>query len=234
METIKDNSLIENLLSQNEINYISPLNFLINLILTITLSMLVGYIYTKYGRNISNRKDFSSNFALLSLITMLIITVVKSSLALSLGLVGALSIVRFRTPIKEPEELTYIFLCIAIGLANGADQYLAALICFILSTLGVLLSNYIRESPKVRKNTMRLSIRKIFISDINNILEILGSQCQIIELNNILIDQKNKNSETSVTLNIKFSSYEKLDHLLLLLNKNYPAAIINTIDLNNF
>ena len=82
METIKDNSLIENLLSQNEINYISPLNFLINLILTITLSMLVGYIYTKYGRNISNRKDFSSNFALLSLITMLIITVVKSSLGL--------------------------------------------------------------------------------------------------------------------------------------------------------
>ena len=54
--------------------------------------------------------------------TLLVIAVVKSSLALSLGLVGALSIVRFRTPIKEPEELAYIFLAIALGLCLGADQ----------------------------------------------------------------------------------------------------------------
>ena len=50
----------------------------------------------------------------------MVITVVKSSLALSLGLVGALSIVRFRTPIKEPEELGYLFLTIAVGLGFGA------------------------------------------------------------------------------------------------------------------
>lgn len=50
----------------------------------------------------------------------LVIFVVKSSLALSLGLVGALSIVRFRTPIKGPEELVYLFLSIAIGLGFGA------------------------------------------------------------------------------------------------------------------
>ncbi len=209
-----------------------------SLVASIILSYILGsclqFFYKKQANSLSNHESLSSIFPLLTVTVTVVIAVVKSSLALSLGLVGALSIVRFRTPIKEPEELTYIFLCIAIGLANGADQYLAALICFILSTLGVLLSNYIRKSPKARKNTMRLSIRKIFISDINNILEILGSQCQIIELNNILIDQKNKDSETSVTLNIKFSSYEKLDYLLVLLNKNYPAAVINTIDLNNF
>ena len=55
---------------------------------------------------------------------MLVITVVKSSLALSLGLVGALSIVRFRTPIKEPEDLVYIFISIGIGIGIG--------ICLIL------------------------------------------------------------------------------------------------------
>ena len=209
-----------------------------SLVASVILSYILGsclqFFYKKQANSLSNHESLSSIFPLLTVTVTVVIAVVKSSLALSLGLVGALSIVRFRTPIKEPEELTYIFLCIAIGLANGADQYLAALICFILSTLGVLLSNYIRKSPKVRKNIMRLSIRRIFISDISNILEILGSQCQIIELNNILIDQKNKDSETSVTLNIKFSSYEKLDYLLVLLNKNYPAAVINTIDLNNF
>jgi uncharacterized membrane protein YhiD involved in acid resistance len=53
---------------------------------------------------------------------------VKSSLALSLGLVGALSIVRFRTPIKEPEELAYLFISIAMGLGLGANQILATVV----------------------------------------------------------------------------------------------------------
>ena len=52
----------------------------------------------------------------------------KSSLALSLGLVGALSIVRFRTPIKEPEELAYLFISIAMGLGLGANQILATVV----------------------------------------------------------------------------------------------------------
>lgn len=59
---------------------------------------------------------------MLTLTTALIITIVKSSLALSLGLVGALSIVRFRTAIKEPEELLFLFIAITIGLGVGADQ----------------------------------------------------------------------------------------------------------------
>ena len=81
---------------------------------------------------------------------------------------------------------------------------------------------------------MRLSIKGIFISDINKILEILRSKCKTIELNNILIDQGVKESKTSVTFNINFSSYEKLDQILVLLNNDFPDALINTIDLNNF
>jgi uncharacterized membrane protein YhiD involved in acid resistance len=63
---------------------------------------------------------------------MLIITVVKSSLALSLGLVGALSIIRFRSAIKEPEELAYIFLAISIGLGLGANQGIITIIALTL------------------------------------------------------------------------------------------------------
>lgn len=72
--------------------------------------------------------------------TVLIITVVKSSLALSLGLVGALSIVRFRTPIKEPEELAYLFIAIAMGLGLGANQTLPTIVAglMILGVMAVL------------------------------------------------------------------------------------------------
>ena len=73
----------------------------------------------------------------------LVIVVVKSSLALSLGLVGALSIVRFRTPIKEPEELVYLFLAIALGLGYGAGHILitSLLVTGILLVIYFWLSN---------------------------------------------------------------------------------------------
>ena len=90
--------------------------FIINLVLAAILSFILNRIYVKYGTALSNRKMFAGNFILITTTTMLVITIVKSSLALSLGLVGALSIVRFRSAIKEPEELSYLFLSIGIGL----------------------------------------------------------------------------------------------------------------------
>ncbi|MCB0599344.1 MAG: DUF4956 domain-containing protein, partial [Phaeodactylibacter sp.] len=80
----------------NQVPEISPWNFLINLLLTAVLAHLLGRIYARYGSSLSNKRSFAANFELIAVTTMIIITIVKSSLALSLGLVGALSIVRFR------------------------------------------------------------------------------------------------------------------------------------------
>ena len=88
---------------------ISLNSFAISLVLSLLLSLLVAKVYINKGRSLSNRKNLANIFPLLTITTTIIIAVIKSSLALSLGLVGALSIIRFRTPIKEPEELTYIF-----------------------------------------------------------------------------------------------------------------------------
>ena len=86
---------------------------LINLAIGVVLSLVLRVHFRKFGCTLSNREEFAQVFPFVLLTTILIITVVKSSLALSLGLVGALSIVRFRTPIKEPEELAYLFIAIA-------------------------------------------------------------------------------------------------------------------------
>ena len=101
---------------------ISIFPLLVNFFIVLILSFSLRQFYVKYGHALSNRRIFSNNFPLIAATTFLVITVVKSSLALSLGMVGALSIVRFRAPIKEPEELAYLFLTIAIGLGIGADQ----------------------------------------------------------------------------------------------------------------
>ena len=72
-------------------------SLIISLILAYIISSCLSIIYKKFARSLSNHDSLANIFPLLSIITTLVITVVKSSLALSLGLVGALSIVRFRT-----------------------------------------------------------------------------------------------------------------------------------------
>ena len=107
---------------------LSLTSLVINLAVGVFLSVLLRLHFKYFGSTLSNREEFSQVCPFILLTTILIITVVKSSLALSLGLVGALSIVRFRTPIKEPEELAYLFIAIAMGLGLGADQRIPTLV----------------------------------------------------------------------------------------------------------
>ncbi len=114
---------------------ISVTDFLINAIVIIILSIILELTYIKCARTISNRRQFAGVFLLIAFTTMLIISIVKSSLALSLGLVGALSIVRFRAAIKEPEELAYLFFAIAIGLGLGANQTIIVTVAFAVAMI---------------------------------------------------------------------------------------------------
>ena len=86
-----------------------------NFIMCVLMSFIARLFYIKYSTSLTGKHHIGTVIPILSTIVFLVILIVKSSLALSLGLVGALSIVRFRTPIKEPEELVYLFLSIANG-----------------------------------------------------------------------------------------------------------------------
>lgn len=134
---------------------ISLLDFVINLAITAILTFLVGLLYDKYSRVLSNRRIMIKTFVLVGMTTMLIISIVKSSVALSLGLVGALSIVRFRTAIKEPEELAYFFMSIAIGLGMGANEKMVVIAGFVL--LGIII--VLLGGKKVVPTTQNIVIR---------------------------------------------------------------------------
>ena len=127
-----------------------------NLLLSILLSTALAWFYTRFGRSLSNRARFAQTLPVLALTTVLVISVVKSSLALSLGLVGALSIVRFRTAIKEPEELIFLFIAISIGLGLGADQRLPTLLA-VLVILGFLFARTFL-SPRLSRNNLFLNV----------------------------------------------------------------------------
>ena len=133
--------MIEELLINNNLQNISFYDFLSNLLVAVILGFILSRFYIKYSNVISNRRSIANQLVLLAVITSLVISIVKSSLALSLGLVGALSIVRFRTAIKEPEELIYLFIAIAIGLGTGAGQKEIVIISFIIILIIIYLLN---------------------------------------------------------------------------------------------
>ncbi len=143
METLKE--LTINDLQNFEVS-ISFTSILFAMLLAAFCGEFVARVYRKYATTLGNRVAFSESFWLLAAITATVIMIVKFSLALSLGLVGALSIVRFRAAIKEPEELVYLFLIITIGLAAGAGQLLASFSITIFSVVAIYIRSYFRTN----------------------------------------------------------------------------------------
>jgi hypothetical protein len=115
---------------------------LFNFGLCVLMSFILKSFYIEKSFSLTGKMHIGPILPILSTVVFLVIVVVKSSLALSLGLVGALSIVRFRTPIKEPEELVYLFLAIAIGLGYAAGQTLLTTLIF----LSIIFINYFWSS----------------------------------------------------------------------------------------
>lgn len=125
-------------------------DLLLSLGIGVVLAILLQWHFRRYGSTLSNREQFGRVFPFVLLTTLLIITIVKSSLALSLGLVGALSIVRFRTPIKEPEELSYLFIAIAIGLGLGAHQFVTTIVGSTIILLVIAIMRRRAKSPEAK------------------------------------------------------------------------------------
>lgn len=197
---------------------IHPIDFVVNLFIATVLSMALASFYVHFGNTVSNRRKFSSNFVPLALTTMLVMIIVKSSLALSLGLVGALSIVRFRAAIKDPEELTYLFLVIGLGLCTGANQPFLAVI--LMSFLFIIL--YLHKKVKGEKYNYVEDGMYINITtdakDLDKISDILNNYLDDLDLKRIDFSNQNSTVDMSYTsrgLNTKelFKMKEELTSL---------------------
>ena len=120
--------------------------FLINMVLAAIAAFILSIVYIHWGSSLSNRRKFAANFMLMTITTTFIILVVRSSVALSLGLVGALSIVRFRTAVKEPEELAYLFFAIGIGIGLGDNQRLITMLALAIGIAIIGLNKLLRRA----------------------------------------------------------------------------------------
>lgn len=100
----------------------------LNMIVAFALGMVIFLAYRLTYVGVAYSRKFNASLVMMALVTTVVMTVISNNIALSLGMVGALSIVRFRTAIKDPRDTTFIFWCIAIGICCGVSFYMAAAI----------------------------------------------------------------------------------------------------------
>ncbi len=108
------------------------------LIVTALISLYIFVIYRAVTRKTFYSKTFNISLVALSVITSAIILAMQSNLVISLGMVGALSIIRFRTAIKDPMDLVFLFWSISIGIICGAGLYEIAVLTSLLVTVGII------------------------------------------------------------------------------------------------
>ena len=184
----------------------------------LSLSLIAGTIlrkiYMKYSLTFSSPRNFGNTILVVLLCVSSLIAVVKSSLALSLGLVGALSVIRFRTAVKEPYTLSFILLSVCIGISIGAEQYLFAFLSLSFGTAITLVINRFESRYYKSKGlfstsseilTITASTRKAVITAIN----IAKSHSDSLTIKSFNINKDN----SSGTIQITLEDLEKLDEL---------------------
>ena len=205
---------------------------LLNLVIGVALAVVLRWHFSRFGSTLSNREELAQVFPFVLLTTILIISVVKSSLALSLGLVGALSIVRFRTPIKEPEELAYLFIAIAIGLGLGANQTIPTIVGSLSILTFTALLRWTRR--EVNNKNLYLSIDWQGEGDGNQedslqrLNEVISKHAHNSELRRF--DTREASLEATYFLDV--AGVEDLSALTQQIKNDFPKAGITFLDQN--
>jgi hypothetical protein len=219
---------MENLLGLTTPAPLSLETLAINLLIAVILASIVSWYYTSFGRSLSNRSRIASILPVMAMIIVLIISVVKSSLALSLGLVGALSIVRYRTAIKEPEELMYIFLAISIGVGLGADQRWPTVLAVAIILIFLLVRSYLRPRPPRSNLFLNVSAEtgNDAFKQVNNLLREHVEEADLRRLDD-------SDSGFQATYLIKTSGDEAVSELLDDLRETFPEGDFSFIEQDN-
>lgn len=148
---------------------VSQMEFIVILLITLLIGAYIFFIYRYISRDGFYSKDFNKTLVLMALVTSGIVFAMQSNLVISLGMVGALSIVRFRNAVKDPMDLVFLFWAISIGIINGAGLYEVSIELSLVTTAAIFALDVI-PSPKTR---MVLVINNSNTGSFEEIMEII-------------------------------------------------------------
>jgi hypothetical protein len=173
---------------------------------TLICSIIIIITYRKSYQGVIYQKSFSLSIIMLSLITTSVIMIISGNLILSLGMVGALSIIRFRSAIKDPLDIVYMFWAVAIGISNGIANFKVAFVSSIFIAIVVLI---LKDRPQ--KGLSYMLICKYSPHAEEDVLK--------------LIEQK----VTRYTLKSKIAKEDQIELILEIYNKDFDIDIPNKL-----
>lgn len=123
---------------QSGIQRLSVVEILTNLLVSFLVGLFIYFVYKKTFQGVLYQRSFNVSLIAIAMVITLVIMTISGNLVLSLGMVGALSIVRFRTPIKDPVDLVFIFWAITVGIADGVGYFNISIIGSVVMTIVLL------------------------------------------------------------------------------------------------
>lgn len=127
---------------------LTPMKMVLALAMGFLVGLIIALIYRKTFRGVLYAPSFATTLIMLCMITTPVVMCIKSNIALSMGMVGALSIVRFRTAVKDPLDTAYMFWSLTMGILLGAELYSIALVVVAgISVVMLLLAFFRLRSP---------------------------------------------------------------------------------------
>ena len=127
---------------------LTPMEMVIALASGLFVGLIIAFVYRKTYRGVLFSPSFATTLIMLTMITTPVVMCIGSNIALSMGMVGALSIVRFRTAVKDPMDTAYMFWALTMGILLGAGLYLVALVVVAGIGLTMLVLSFVRmKSP---------------------------------------------------------------------------------------
>ena len=135
---------ISGLWSSQTITPASWLTILVSLVLAFAVGLFIAWIYRRNFRGVMYSNNFALTLVLMTLITCPVVMCIKESIQLSMGMVGALSIVRFRTAVKDPLDTAYMFWALTMGILLGAELYVIALVVVLGISVVLFLMTFVK------------------------------------------------------------------------------------------
>lgn len=142
-EEFSMNNMFTELFSSQTIGVSSILTVIVSMIFALLLGVVIAWVYRRNYRGVMFSGNFCMTLVMMTLVTTPVVLCIRNSMALSMGMVGALSIVRFRTAVKEPLDTAYMFWALTTGILLGAGQFLLTFLTVaLISLIMTLLTNY--------------------------------------------------------------------------------------------
>ena len=212
------NNMLTEVFSSQTIGLNSVPTVLISMILALALGYAISWIYRRNYRGVMYSANFSMTLIMMTLITTPVVLCIRNSIALSMGMVGALSIVRFRTAVKDPLDTAYMFWALTTGILLGAGQFLLTAVSVVLIAVIITLLSNIQAKAV---NSFLLVVRSSEEAD-RAVAQVVGS-IRIQKLKSKTVSR----GAVEATYEVRVEKPEALLHKLQTINGVQDATLVS-------